>query len=387
LANAFEEGENLIQKLLQVEAEVESYADRSRTISAETAPVGRELYCSYWQVAASLTGESKLKLNQVNPRLCDRLVVTNQEMPLTDKDLSLKFASLAKELEFINAVKSLKRVNPYLRVYLDPFIVYSSKLVNQIKDKKVSVQKKVKQWVTFVARLRVVDGLVIRTTYDVNVDPVFTEQFFMKLSEFAHYANLHLFGFIFPFDDSIRVAFPYFDRIIIGDHSKDAIKDNKLRHQMATFRRQDDTGFEALLNKDFEWDYYISLGANPEKFIAAFYIGAYQFELAHPRLTAIGVERKPQEEEKALPITEVCNNYEKSSWNFKFDPEHKVPFAFNSTHWHAYDNRESYMYKLELVKAKNMRGVYVDSLDFDDFRGMSCQNGRYPITNLIKKNL
>ncbi|XP_078695717.1 chitotriosidase-1-like [Branchiostoma floridae x Branchiostoma belcheri] len=70
-----------------------------------------------------------------------------------------------------------------------------------------------------------------------------------------------------------------------------------------------------------------------------------------------------------------------------FDGEQKAPYAYTGNQWVGYDDEESIGHKIDFLKQEGLGGSMVWAVDLDDFSGQFCQQGRYPLINLIKNRL
>ncbi|CAH1256761.1 CHIA, partial [Branchiostoma lanceolatum] len=70
-----------------------------------------------------------------------------------------------------------------------------------------------------------------------------------------------------------------------------------------------------------------------------------------------------------------------------FDEEQKAPYAFSGNQWVGYDDEESIGYKINFLKQEGLGGSMVWAVDLDDVSGQFCNQGRYPLLNVIKSRL
>ena len=71
-----------------------------------------------------------------------------------------------------------------------------------------------------------------------------------------------------------------------------------------------------------------------------------------------------------LNILEMSYNQilqEKHNWSEKWDSKQVVPYAESSSEWVTYDNRDSIIKKVEIVKTKGLKGCFFWSSHQDDF--------------------
>ncbi|XP_050392582.1 probable endochitinase [Patella vulgata] len=88
---------------------------------------------------------------------------------------------------------------------------------------------------------------------------------------------------------------------------------------------------------------------------------------------------------------EMCNYVKNKGWVSVWSDEQSVPYAYGQIYgawnWAGYDTPRSFTEKSKYVKTRGLAGVFVWSLDFDDFNGEACGQGSYPLLNAIKNEL
>ena len=109
------------------------------------------------------------------------------------------------------------------------------------------------------------------------------------------------------------------------------------------------------------------------------------FQLADPRAHGLGARIKGHgnggrytNESSILSYYEIC----RIPWTSKtlfYESGCGTPFASVSDTWVAYEDPLSIRYKIQtLVKCRGLKGFSFWALDFDDFTGENCNQGRYP---------
>ncbi|XP_078575405.1 putative chitinase 10 [Branchiostoma floridae x Branchiostoma japonicum] len=92
------------------------------------------------------------------------------------------------------------------------------------------------------------------------------------------------------------------------------------------------------------------------------------------------------EEAGMLAYFEICSMLSSGATR-EFDTEQKAPYAYLGNQWVGYDDAESIGYKIAFLKQEGLGGSIVWAVDLDDFSGQFCNQGRYPLMNLIKDRL
>ncbi|XP_067100144.1 chitinase-3-like protein 1 [Osmerus mordax] len=79
---------------------------------------------------------------------------------------------------------------------------------------------------------------------------------------------------------------------------------------------------------------------------------------------------------------EICSFLKGTS--VQWIDEQSVPYAIKGNEWVGYDNMQSYSAKVSYLKDKQFGGAFVWTLDMDDFSGIFCNQGRYPLITHLK---
>lgn len=88
-----------------------------------------------------------------------------------------------------------------------------------------------------------------------------------------------------------------------------------------------------------------------------------------------------------LSYYEICDLVKKQKWHTDFDKEQQVPFAYKDDQWVSYEDQKSIEKKCHYAAEKRLAGAMIWSLDFDDFNGAFCGQGKYPLLTTVKKTL
>lgn len=77
----------------------------------------------------------------------------------------------------------------------------------------------------------------------------------------------------------------------------------------------------------------------------------------------------------------------KENWTSVWNNEQKISYAYSKNEWVSYDEIESLKIKTNYMLKKNLIGVMVWTIDYDDFEGKYCGQGKYPLLTAIKEEL
>jgi chitinase len=86
-----------------------------------------------------------------------------------------------------------------------------------------------------------------------------------------------------------------------------------------------------------------------------------------------------------LSYYEICDLIKKQKWTNEYDKEQQVPFAYKDDQWVGYDNQVSIEKKCYYIAKRRLAGAMIWSLDLDDFNGIFCGQGKYPLVKKVKK--
>ncbi|CAF5057517.1 unnamed protein product, partial [Rotaria socialis] len=76
-------------------------------------------------------------------------------------------------------------------------------------------------------------------------------------------------------------------------------------------------------------------------------------------------------------------------WTRVFDADAQAPYAFSSsvnsldTQWVGYDDLQSVTVKVLHAKTLDLGGIMVWSIDQDDYSGLFCGQGEFPVIRRI----
>uniref|UniRef100_T1KLW3 GH18 domain-containing protein n=2 Tax=Tetranychus urticae TaxID=32264 RepID=T1KLW3_TETUR len=82
---------------------------------------------------------------------------------------------------------------------------------------------------------------------------------------------------------------------------------------------------------------------------------------------------------------EICNNMKRHGWTKEWDDVGQVPYAYHEDQWVGYEDEESLMIKMKLIKDEGYGGAMIWSIDMDDFNG-ECGN-KNALLQVINDNL
>jgi hypothetical protein len=90
-------------------------------------------------------------------------------------------------------------------------------------------------------------------------------------------------------------------------------------------------------------------------------------------------------EEGIFSYYEICEKIRIDNWNKKWDEQQKCVYAFKGDQWVGFDDRHSVSVKVKWAIDNELGGTMFWTLDFDDYNGMYCLEGSFPLARSIKK--
>ncbi|GLH06128.1 Probable chitinase 2 [Gryllus bimaculatus] len=150
----------------------------------------------------------------------------------------------------------------------------------------------------------------------------------------------------------------------------------------------DITAADLVLNVDASIQHWLQNGAVAEKLVLGVGTYGHSFTLSDSSNTAIGapvsgpgIAGPYTQESGSLGYNEVCLNIN-AGWNVVWDDNILAPYAYSGNQWVGFDNVESAKIKAEYARDLGLAGVFIWSLETDDFTG-SCGDGKFPILTAL----
>lgn len=162
------------------------------------------------------------------------------------------------------------------------------------------------------------------------------------------------------------------------------------------YPRSSEKGDKRLLNQQATIDTWIDGGCPSSKLVLGLGMYGRTFKLKQKKSADI----KPYSPSKGaglpgnftasngfLSYYEICTLIKTQKWHTEYDKEQQVPYAYKDDQWVGYDNQESIEKKCHYVAERRLAGAMIWSLDFDDFNGAFCGQGKYALLTTVKKTL
>ncbi|XP_014681961.1 PREDICTED: chitotriosidase-1-like [Priapulus caudatus] len=165
-------------------------------------------------------------------------------------------------------------------------------------------------------------------------------------------------------------------------------------HNAPLHAKEDEDGALGTINQEWGVNKYIREGCPSEKLTLGMPTYGRCVMLANAAKHDIGDPTTGQSCPPA-PFTrqagfvayyEVCGHL-KNGYTRYFNTEQKVPYAVKDRNFVSYDDPQSIRAKANFVKQKRLGGAMIWALDFDDFTGTQCGQGKYPLLTTINNVL
>ncbi|GFR60324.1 chitinase-3-like protein 1 [Elysia marginata] len=346
------------------------------------------------------------------PRLCTHIVYTYAAIDTVNLELAP-----AGDFEESNyqAVVSLKQSDPQLKIILGvggPTAISDDFSV--VANDTDSMEEFAKNAADFLTD-RNFDGILFDWMYpglgnsepnDVDKYPLLVETVFRHFAEISqskgHNSRLMVLvlmsGEKYTVDDAYRVQqlAQNADYVLVKAYDFYTADISLVGHHSALFSRQEEQGYAAVLNADFAVQYLLYLGVPQSKLILGISTHGRSLKFANATDESqkyFGFEHGGAGEPGPytqtaglLAFYEVCG-FLANGWVSDFSFEHQAPYAISPDEIVTYDDVQSVLAKVNYVKDNKLGGLFVSSLADDDFSGVFCGQGPYPLTQAIKTSL
>nr|UBY12663.1 chitinase [Eisenia andrei] len=145
-----------------------------------------------------------------------------------------------------------------------------------------------------------------------------------------------------------------------------------------------------------EWaaTYWVSLGTPKEKLVIGMATYGRGFTLADSSNRSLGANAvgpntagKYTREAGFLSYYEICPLIADGSATRVWSEEQLVPYLYKGDQWIGYDDKTSLAMKVLWLKSMGFGGWMVWTVDLDDFNGLFCNEGRYPLLRVLNAAL
>ncbi|KAK7113183.1 uncharacterized protein [Littorina saxatilis] len=173
------------------------------------------------------------------------------------------------------------------------------------------------------------------------------------------------------------------------------VAEKVIGHNSGLFGRSEDSSFYSILNADYIIHYLTKYGG----------VSAGQIVMGIPTFGRSSVFSNDTEKQTfgavhdgagmpgpytkqygLLAYYEICSQL-RNGWTEVMDGDQLTPFAFSAEEIVTYDNVDSIISKANYIKDNGLAGAALWDLSYDDFSGVFCDQGRFPLLSALKQTL
>ncbi|XP_043977407.1 chitinase, acidic.1 [Gambusia affinis] len=364
-----------------------------------------KLVCHMTNWAQYRPSSAKFTPDNIDPFLCTHVIYALATINSFNQITTIEW----NDQELYASLNGLKTYNPALKTLLtvggtvngvSPFIA--------MVGKPETRQAFIKSAINFL-RTHNFDGLNLDWQYPGHngSPPQDKERFTLLVSELAKafqqdatdnrktrlLLSSNVAGFISTIDNAYDVSkiAPHMDFMNIMNYDFHGHWESVTGHNSPLYRSSVDIGSQFHYNINSSVSHWRALGAPAEKLLLGFPTYGRTYRLS---TSANGLGAPSNGPADAGPYTrtagfwayyEVCDftNSAAVSWI----SEQHVPYATYGSAWVGYDDKRSFSSKVQFMTAQSLGGAHVWTLDMDDFSGLFCSEGQYPLINHLRMSM
>ncbi|CAF3301610.1 unnamed protein product [Rotaria sp. Silwood2] len=195
---------------------------------------------------------------------------------------------------------------------------------------------------------------------------------------------------------NIKEITPFLDYINLMAYDYHGNWNTHIGFNSPLYPRSTEIGDQRFLNQQATVNAWIDGGCPPSKLVLGLSFYGRTFKLQqknNPDIRPYAPSRGPglpgsyTKNLGFLSYYEICDLIKKNEWHTDFDKEQEVPFAYKDDQWIGYDNEKSIEKKCHFIAKQRLSGAMIWALDLDDFNGIFCGQGKYPLLTKVKKTL
>ncbi|XP_033213753.1 probable chitinase 10 [Belonocnema kinseyi] len=301
-------------------------------------------------------------------------------------DLRKKNRSLKTLIAIQETVTDNEKKNKNNKIFFDP--VLRGKLVNNV--------------VNFVQKYKF-NGIQLESAYISQYDAVASDKqnFVLLLKELKEKFDKNGLILALAVDARESTAKKYdikeiskyvsFINLETYNFHRDIFNDEKVLkagHIAPLYHSSKENTEDRKLNIDYIVKYWLSQEAPPNKLILGTTFTGIIYTLANPK--QVGRDAPVVDTVKYTLDTTgygfFCPNEKDRIWKQLYDKEQQVPYMYKGKRMIAYDNVASIKTKAEYAKSMKLGGVFVDSIEQDDFLGQ-CDGEKSPLLKAVNRVL
>ncbi|CAF0742100.1 unnamed protein product [Brachionus calyciflorus] len=168
--------------------------------------------------------------------------------------------------------------------------------------------------------------------------------------------------------------------------------DDKTGMNAPLYNHENATGIDSEYNQDWAVSYWIKNGCPPHKLVLGLPAYGRTFHLKDKRKSGLlaktlqddAMSGKYTQTAGFLSFYEICQVKKNTNWTQVWQPQSKSHYLHKDHDWISYDDIKSFQLRTAYVVAKKLGGIFIWSIDMDDFNGKFCDQGAFP---LIKNSM
>ncbi|KAK7113445.1 chitinase-3-like protein 1 [Littorina saxatilis] len=164
--------------------------------------------------------------------------------------------------------------------------------------------------------------------------------------------------------------------------------EDKTGHNSPLYSHPSETGDDLYLNVDWAARYWVELGTPKDKLVIGvplygrtFTLSSSDTSLGAPA-SGPGTAGSYTKEGGFLAYYEICTQLSSADVS-EVIPEMKVPYMAKGDQWIGYDDPTSLREKVKYIKSNGYGGVMAWATPLDDFSGIFCGQGKYPLWSAV----
>ncbi|CAF1206330.1 unnamed protein product [Adineta ricciae] len=357
----------------------------------EKPKVQRVCYITNW--SRYRPGEAKFELEYIDPHMCTHIIYAYATVDENKPEIT---PIQQDDIEHYRELALLKKTNPELKVsirlggksaaytrylkrsktasqlvrsliwYMQSYGFDGVDVAFEFPDDDVPEDKI--SLITLLEELakqkRLMPQMIVTLTAAPFIDHLSKVYDVQKIEKLVNYVNLMTFDLYGPWDERTGVSAP-------------------LYHQ--PYQAES----ESLRNVDGLVKLWLSLGIPREKLLIGIPTYGRSFTLTssqkglHAPTSGPGYPGRYTKTRGFLSYYEVCEKYNSKSWQKVWLDTEKAWYMTSGDQWITFEDVDSAILKAQYAKAEQLAGVFIWSVDNDEFSGFLCNTEPFPITRQV----
>ncbi|UJR15986.1 hypothetical protein I4U23_002905 [Adineta vaga] len=376
----------------QVETTTESLVQLfDHQINDNNPKIHRVCYITNW--SQYRPGEAKFELEYIDPFMCTHIIYAYATVN-TDKPEIIPIQK--EDIEHYRELALLKKTNPDLKISIR--LGGKSGLYTRYLKRSKSASQLVRSLIWYMQsygfdgvdvalefpddavpedkvalttlleeitkQKRLMPQMIVTLTVAPFIDHLSKVYDVQKIEKLVNYVNLMTFDLYGPWDEKTGVSAP-------------------LYHQ--PYQAES----ESIRNVDGLVKLWLSLGVPREKILIGIPTFGRSFTLTssqkglHAPVNGPGYPGRYTKTRGFLSYFEICEKQRLKSWQKVWLDAEKAWYMTSGDQWIGYEDVDSAILKAQYAKGEQLAGVFIWSVDNDEFSGFFCNTEPFPITRQV----